>query len=176
MLVSVQWGNWLIFLNDQNQGRPVFSVLEVVFVQTGHDHCVITLIAHHTDHNLYCWSWSLSELFLGPTLTIMNLLMTPCGGLTARNTEDTWWHVWQWDKYSAIIASHQRRLIASASDEKTLRRITCNILNHLPIYPPIPTINLIEFNPQYSVRIVIILLKQVDGWPWSVFCRILLPS
>ena len=67
VLVSVQWGNWLIFLNDQNQARPVFSVLEVVFVQTGHDHCVITLIAHHTDHNLYCL-----EMFLGPTLTINN--------------------------------------------------------------------------------------------------------
>ena len=57
----------MIFLNDQNQARPVFSVLEVVFVQTGHDHCVITLIAHRTDHNLYCL-----EMFLGPTLTINN--------------------------------------------------------------------------------------------------------
>ena len=103
VLVSVQWGNWLIFLNDQNQARSVFSVLEVVFVQTGHDHCVITLIAHPTDHNLYCWLLDLLEMFLGPTLTIRNLLMTPSGGLTARNTEDTWWHVWQWDKYPALL-------------------------------------------------------------------------
>ena len=104
VLVSVQWGNWLIFLNDQNQARPVFRVLEVVFVQTGHDHCVITLIAHHTDHNLYCWSCSLVEMFLGPTLTIMNCWWHP----GARNTEDTWWHVWQWDKYSAVLPVTRR--------------------------------------------------------------------
>ena len=80
VLVSVQWGNWLIFLNDQNQARSVFSVLEVVFVQTGHDRCVITLIAPHTDHNLYCCSWrTLLEMFPGPRLPIINLLMTPCG-------------------------------------------------------------------------------------------------
>ena len=67
-----------------------FNVPEVVFVQTGHDHCVITLIAHHTDHNLYCCSWTLLAMFPGPRLTIIILLMTPCGRLAARNTEDTW--------------------------------------------------------------------------------------
>ena len=60
--------------------RPGFSALEVVFVQTGHDRCVITLIAPHTDHNLYCCSWrTLLEMFPGPRLPIINLLMTPCG-------------------------------------------------------------------------------------------------
>ena len=117
--------------------RPGFSALEVVFVQTGHDHCVITLIAHHTDHNLYCCSWTFLDMFPGPTLTIINLLMTPCGGLAARNTEDTWWHwwhVWQWDKYSALLpVTSGDWLPLPQTGEQTPQRITYGILN-LPTY------------------------------------------